>query len=457
MKRLFTINGPTQMLNILIQIENSKTSKEKYEDYLAIFHIDSKEKNPYIHEVIEKISTFHKWRKIEFFEGNINAVKTIYSRFNFDKNDVDELYLVRNWVTNNEIFQDAFPQAKVIIYGDSFGIFDSIVSPNYKIEKINLIIPALSIKYSSEKDITNKIQIIPKEKTYKILNQIASLFTNNYNNTVTLFMSSYFSKVYFMTLEQEIDFYFGLIKSNHEKERLIILKPHPRDEGKIINELYNRLLVEGYIAEIIDDTLKAIPIEVLIFILKIDKIVSMISSGLASVKFLKPELKLIYDDLSEVESLKITKEFSDALIMNKELIEKVSADNSKIIYLNSDVGSMGKFSSKYSEVEDLLELCLFNQSNNKEIIAYGAGGRYLKYSDLIAEKGINISRIIDSNSSREGEYFDSKRIISKYTFQQISTKNNKKFFIIIMSSFANDIEWFLYTLGYKKYIDFIKL
>jgi hypothetical protein len=197
--------------------------------------------------------------------------------------NVDEVFLGTQWQPVNKLVLNCFPQSKKICYGDSIGLH--IPSDYFFKERIQTRLaknPFLKpfadllkkIRGGSQgstrlKDIafdegyyfTDAMATRKPAWPYKIIG--ANTFKANLDNFVSLvpedvfdsitdkkhvafLMTSNFCEAGRMSEESEIEAYTAFVQEHHDKNGLVIIKPHPRDGAAKLKSLATGLEQRGY-------------------------------------------------------------------------------------------------------------------------------------------------------------------------------------------------------------------
>ena len=231
--------------------------------------------------------------------SKVNIFKSIYNLVGTD--EAAEIYLCRNWQFGNQLLINAYRKAQKICYGDGIGTYFSDNSPAFFAAQAP---PNLSLK----KKLTNTFLAAPKQQLKKQINKIQAwlgfktvlkviefdqgyftlpdimgeeppmehkkispsyildtvtsltdLVNSDYvvylhkkvgDAPVAVLLTSNFSEAGRMAYDDELTAYLGFLKAaNLASGTVLLLKPHPRDDLKKIQQLQERLL--GFFADVI--------------------------------------------------------------------------------------------------------------------------------------------------------------------------------------------------------------
>lgn len=228
-----------------------------------------------------------------------NIFKSIYNLVGTD--EAAEIYLCRNWQFGNQLLINAYRRARKICYGDSIGIhfsanssafFTAQPSPNlsFKQKLTHAFLTAPKQQLQRQKNriqswlgfrtilksvdfdhgyfaLPNIMGEVPPMKHEKIsssytLNTVTSLIdlvNADYvtylhekisGAPVTVLLTSNFSEAGRMAYDDELTAYFKLLSAaNLAPGTVLLIKPHPRDSFKKIQQLQERL--SGFFADVI--------------------------------------------------------------------------------------------------------------------------------------------------------------------------------------------------------------
>jgi hypothetical protein len=234
--------------------------------------------------------------------NNTSEANTFNSVYNLVGTDeAAEIYLCRNWQFYNQLLINAYRKAQKICYGDGIGIYFSDNSPAFFAAQAP---PNLSLK----KKLIHTFLTTPKQRLKKQINRVQSwlgfktilktvefdqgyftlptfmgedppmkhkkisssyildtvtsltdLVNSDYvvclhkkigDAPVAVLLTSNFSEAGRMACDDELTAYLGFLKAaNLAPGTVLLIKPHPRDDLKKIQQLQERLL--GFFADVI--------------------------------------------------------------------------------------------------------------------------------------------------------------------------------------------------------------
>jgi hypothetical protein len=300
LKRIVTCQGGIQLIAAMAAL-NSRESERKdsgdkfeYEDFLVIYDLYA----PY--GQLEEFACFIKkmaitvchWqavvyinqKQIDDFASTLNILATpnVFTRVHelVGIDNVDEIYLCRNWQFGNRLMLNAYREAEKICYGDSIGIYFSeayFTPPDSKISagrtgfSIRNRLRALrnrmraavthrsalkevefDVGYFLLPDILGesppmKTLTLDKEYTLQLFRKLSGLLEEGRVSQVrarvsgrpaVIMLTSSFSEAGRMSFENEIAAYVKFLSAlDHLTESVLIIKPHPRDSPSKIKEL----------------------------------------------------------------------------------------------------------------------------------------------------------------------------------------------------------------------------
>lgn len=463
-KRLFLCNGPTQVLNVLTIIEESKY-QDKYIDILCIHStfVKSDLQHP-ISKAILNLASLHSWEKVIYLDSNYNFSYTEEFWYNlFGVDELHEIFVVRNHGFINSITINLYSNAKIIVYGDSLGIFDSIIIDesfsNVRIDEVRLIIPMFSTTRLPV--ILNKlsIHIIPieylKEVIKKVANNLKELESLDYSLEYNFYLTSYFSQLGWSSFEEEIAIYSSHIEQMYSKSDVIYLKPHPRDHTKIADTLYLDLKDKNYNVFFLKSELQGYPLEIFPEILKVNTISMAASTANIGIKVLYPDIAL---NSINTEEVKINSELKYVLDNNLlYAITELPKDNYLVNTTNTFQERYERHSMKVDKI--LKEFYQKYNLNKRDVYFYGSGS-YLyehQFVEKINKLGVKLLKgILDSSKEKEGTPFFEYKVYHRSIIEKFIIEN-KKPYILITSSYYEEIANYLMSIGLVENEDYFNL
>ncbi|NQX55244.1 hypothetical protein HQN86_16600 [Pedobacter panaciterrae] len=331
-KSLIAIQGPTQFIAAYISLLWYEQSiiKERTETVLLIYDTYVPVDNELsFKDSILKLASIREWAQIVFIDGKAmsklsfssysNCVSKLRSKFYYS--DFDIVFIARDYGSfGTQLILNTYPNALHIEYGDSFGlvgnenvlktsIFDFFKAPKAiskaVLKKVlfrhfplrfDFKLSILSMPLDWKGDyLVNKNLIVPdknfvKQVFLQLSYQIPEL--NSYSDELTesqncnLYLLSNFSNSGFSTQEDELNLYYEIVIATASKDKIIILKNHPRGSDDILKLLYKKLN-ENYKVKIIDNKrLSFYPIELWSSLIEKCYVFPIFSSSVISLKYL---------------------------------------------------------------------------------------------------------------------------------------------------------------------------
>lgn len=319
--RLISIQGPTQLLNVLSILRSQETNPEykNSQDYLIIggLCVDSLSAKKIL-DICQQIARVWNFKqifclnhleklyihKIFSFKDCIKSLKK-YTNLQF----VDAVYVCRNWQFFNEVLLSSYPQAQKICYGDGLGYID--LNSNFWSQPVNpeglVDVDEICVIAPVAKDATvfNRypIQQINPNYFYSVVlesaKQISGLekycreLSKKIDDSLTVVLTSNHTEAGIIKDDKnEIDCYLSCILSSTQENELILVKGHPRQQLHQSTNLVKKLRALGRKALEID-RFNHVSIELFIPFLHINKLISCSSSSCVSASYLDKIEKVI--------------------------------------------------------------------------------------------------------------------------------------------------------------------
>ena len=320
--RLICVQGPSQLLDVMsILLFQQREQKENYIDILVIGglcmsgDLKASEAMVDITKLIASHWQFNAIYDIHKFESRLsyiikivrrlgksssllflNLVKKIIKKItNLD--NVDQIYVCRNWQTFNEILLFTYANAEKICYGD-IGHLDiddkqqrnGLINPNgfIKIDQSYLVFPPESTK---EKFENYMISIVSSDYKRKLINDISKsiAFTDlsefcleKLNESILITLSNGTEAGIYKSVFEEVQLYLSVVLSQSNLGDIVWIKPHPRqtlNQSQTLCDLINKSGRNAYCI----DKFARYPLELFIPHLSSTKIISLYSySGVIS-------------------------------------------------------------------------------------------------------------------------------------------------------------------------------
>lgn len=296
-KRIITCQGSIQLVTALSVLSYRETEQRdlgyEYENYLLIYGLYSPpEQIDAFAAFIKKMAEFVcNWKAIIYLSADwMNDIteqlkdqrhSDIFQRVYklIGAESVDEIYLSRNWQLSNQLLINAYHSAEKICYGDSIGIYFSSNSRAFYPESFQLYLEAkiksmvntirkklhlrkylktieFDIGYFVLPNVMGesppmKTIIIDKKILLETFQKLSGLVERKYltdfrhkvsDASVWILLTSNFSEANRMSLENEIAAYRQLLISQKiDKNAILVIKPHPRDDKNKIKKLSSSL------------------------------------------------------------------------------------------------------------------------------------------------------------------------------------------------------------------------
>jgi SAM-dependent methyltransferase len=281
--RLICVQGPSQLLDVMsILLFQQKEQPQDYNDVLVIGglcmsgNIKSSEDVVEITKLISSHWQFNAVYDISNFESRLNYIFKITKRLGnrpslmllnliakLVKNitsldNVDQIYVCRNWHHFNEILLFTYAKAEKVCYGD-IGHLDiddeqqkkGLINPKgfITIDRSYLIFPP---EYTKRKFRNYKICIVSADYKRKLINDISksNAFTDlanfcleklNFNILITL--SNGTEAGIHNSVFEEVQLYLSIVLSESDLGDIVWIKPHPRqtlNQSQILCNLINK-------------------------------------------------------------------------------------------------------------------------------------------------------------------------------------------------------------------------
>ncbi len=302
MKRIVTCQGSIQLiaaLSALFYKDQSERTTEQ--NYLVIYELYAPDQQQhefaaFIQRMAEAVCP---WESIVYLTPDrLNAIgyqldstppHRIYNAVHqwIGLDQIDELYLCRNWQFTNQLLSNAYPSARRICYGDGIGLYFSEHSAVVRRPFTPPPTPAQPIDWAGWKarslfhqirerlNLKTKLYSMPFDFGYFVLPdifgetppmpivqlepatllalfekfrafvdaaQVAEVQTATKNAPVSILLTSNFSEGERLSQAQEIEAYREfLIFHKILPNSVLVIKPHPRDDLRKIHDLKEKL------------------------------------------------------------------------------------------------------------------------------------------------------------------------------------------------------------------------
>jgi hypothetical protein len=359
--RLICVQGPSQLLDVMsILLFQQREQKENYIDILIIGglcmsgDLKSSKAMVDITKLIASHWQFNAIYDIYNFESRLGYIlkivrhlgksfsllflnlmkKTIKKITNLD--NVDQIYVCRNWQSFNEILLFTYANAEKICYGD-IGHLDindeqkrnGLINPNgfIEINKSYLIFPP---KFTKEKFENHIISMVSSDYKRKLINDISKsiAFTDlskfcleKLNESILITLSNGTEAGIYKSVFEEVQLYLSVVLSQSNLGDIIWIKPHPRQtlsQSQILCDLINKNGRKAYCI----DKFARYPLELFIPHLSSTKIISLYSySGVISALLGYKKIVIGLDE--KLINLFVKRKYKQSLIEYGELYREM--------------------------------------------------------------------------------------------------------------------------------------
>ena len=442
-KRLFLVNGPPQALNVMAMINEEKPSRQQRLDFVVIGNLSvAKEYNRQIIETTRNILESHDWAQIKditFFEDELRKLyigrrftkcaELIYNMTGLFS--VDELYMINNSKSPLTIMAGrVYRQAKVIIYGDAFGIIDSAIGHGFsKIDEVEVFLP---VEYN--KGFLNHIpyRIMKKETLIDVIDRVISFdskldcalfeLREKVDNESILLTTVQFAEWNMMDMEHEVCMYVKAVERNSVPGCTVFIKEHPRVTRKDRIELIEKYLIDkGYKCVAIDaEALRFTPVEIICRRVPFKKVISTASTSGISVKYLydcSVDFGVDTEDISHFRKGDYLRIFTDGM---KKALENIDTWDMKSPLYSFDI-------SPHDYLEDPVIIGkkpIITNLTNDEVLSWLISNCFLK--------GTGLGELFKKRSIRKIAVYGIG-VVGKIIAQILSLDNEIELFLIDMN------------------------
>ena len=301
-KRIVSCQGSIQLVAALSVLKYREKEQQnlnpEYEDYLVIYDLSAPlgQIDNFAILIKKMAELAHQWKSVTYISaeqmsGIFNRLMSANSSQAFHTvhqlvgtEDADEIYLATNWQQGNKLLLNSYRSAYKICCGDSIGIYipstlktiTSLTSKsNSLIFKLKNTIRPIIIRIKEtfqlriylrtiefdigyfllpdilEKSPPMKTVVLEKAWILEIFQKLTGLLEQNYilklresiaDRPISILLTSNFSEAGRMSQENEITAYRRfLLAEGVEKNTVLVLKPHPRDDSAKIEKLKQTL------------------------------------------------------------------------------------------------------------------------------------------------------------------------------------------------------------------------
>lgn len=317
-KRIITAQGSLQLMTALSAVlchadattqTDADFSEITYQDYLVIYDVTAD-----FAEVIQKLATsIWTWQKITYlspsqvltFAAPILSGKEppvdlaehpsiVALREQIGPQNADEVYLVRNWQTSNQLIINAYARAIKIAYGDGIGYYFGQQRFQPKLQGLRLLQARLTAFVNKLRRQRYSLPIIPFDCAYLLLPHIfkeapsmpfripdrrfldfilrrsAEALPPEYrlslatDRPLAILLPGNFAQTGWTTRQHEFDAYAETLLEKVNPRSSIVVKPHPRNTPRDIRFLRRTLQKHFADFRILEPPVSHIPMEVLL-------------------------------------------------------------------------------------------------------------------------------------------------------------------------------------------------
>lgn len=329
-RRLLTVQGPLQYITGYIAYRWQRPPSPGVEDVLLLYDfLAAPEIEEQIAEAVRVLSASVPWAKVVYIKGNEMralmrnryscSVKYLQARIG--ASHFDEIYLMRDYLGHGSpLLLNAYPAARKVIYGDSFGVIGqkgsvaAIYDPKSAAARLRLNLRRLLLGEPRAISFDDAVLTLPIDMTGRSLQGIdlavpsrdhvlacieqiygavpalcaycESLCAAGRSGSSHLYLLSNLSASGLSDSQQEIALYLEVIREQSPVGGTVYLKPHPRSTFEVLNALADQLK-DAYRVIVVDEARFArMPIELWIGLIRHCEVVAMFSTSAINLKYL---------------------------------------------------------------------------------------------------------------------------------------------------------------------------
>lgn len=310
-RRIVAVSKPNMLINALavLRFQEATGEYQEYDDYLVILaEFNSRNHADITLQIaqtwsfkqifsIQRIAHILKKQGISF----PTAGELIRKELNLP--DIDVLYVVGNWTLTDRLILEAYPNARKIAFGDSLGQL-GINDKHIQLDDAYLTVPyEMSGNSFSKSQLTLVDPQFYKDSVYKSAKNIKGLaeycqkIQEQLGNSITIYLTKYYSQIGWISLENEIQMYVDLILSYTQPGEGVLVKGHPtqgKEQSKLVAAKLNEH--DRKALDMNDDFFNKIPVELLGVFLKIDKAMGLSTSCISLAYLYKSDIVLGWGD-----------------------------------------------------------------------------------------------------------------------------------------------------------------
>lgn len=252
--RIVSVQGPFNLLSVLAHLFGERGGgTASYQDILVVHGTFAGDDLSCIHAVIRDLAQVWTWERVVFLEefeklwgargGKLDAESFSAVRHAVGLERVDEIMVVRNWQSTNELLLKAYPTARKILFGDAFGQMDSYAGPRFeRMDEGRFLLPVRYFPYSHEETVIAAdalpYSVTPKRFVLDVIEKYLhcspqarevhrDLGIGAEKKVILLTKNATESRV--AALETEIGIYVDAVRAVAKPGIEVIIKPHPRE------------------------------------------------------------------------------------------------------------------------------------------------------------------------------------------------------------------------------------
>ncbi len=320
MIRLIAVQSPSNLLNVLclLRFERSKSPNAATKDYLFLggFFSNEETSNRLLSTIL-KISSLWQFEKIFNLSNLEQLVQTgaltlqqgaLGLRKKFKDHEVHAVYVGRNYQLFNELILAAFPESESKAYGDSFGIHDSDSFPKRAsnpqgLRRVSALTATTPLELGVDLFSRYPVTQVPEAFLTSVIKDASELFAetlfpyqrrvvDKFPSGCALILTTFEPGSEATSPMAEAKAYFDVVAMFVRPEIGILIKSHPRSADQHIDLLIGLLENHGYRYEYLKE-ISAIPVELIIPYLPIEKILTNFSCACIALRHVYP-VEIVY-------------------------------------------------------------------------------------------------------------------------------------------------------------------
>jgi len=328
--RLLTVQGPLQFLTGYIAYRWQRPPAPDVEDILLLYDFFvAPEIEARIAEAVRELAAAAPWVRIVQIDGaDMSALmRTRYSRSirrirsRIGVAHFDEIYLSRDYLGHGSpLLLNAYPEARKVVYGDSFGLMGqkesvaAIEAPANWRDRLKLAVRRRLFGEPCTIAVDDAVLSLPIDMTGRALDGIPlsvpsrehvvacleqiyraqpelrayceSLREQGRSGASHLYLLSNLTASGLSEAKQEVDLYLEVIRATSPSGGTVYIKPHPRSAFEMLQTLA-RELANSYDVIVVDDARFArMPVELWIDLMRHCEVVAIFSTSSINLKYL---------------------------------------------------------------------------------------------------------------------------------------------------------------------------